>query len=331
MKITQQFETSDKLRTLTQKEKVLGKMVYQQCFAIQPTESVLILADPGKFTEAKLLFEAAKAFTSRVKLVMFDGMTENAQEPTAQIVKHLMQNDVALLVTTYSLSHTRGRQRASEGGARIASLPGITEEMMVRTLSADYKKITSESERLATILTQAKKAILTSPGGTSLTFSLEGRRGIADTGMLQMQGAFGNLPAGEAFLAPVEGTTEGTLVVDGCLADIALDSPITIDIRNGNATKIRGKKAARELEAAMQAVGDASRVVAELGIGTNECARVDSDVLEAEKVFGTCHIAFGDNAGFGGTNDVPFHTDGVILRPTLVCDDIVVMKDGVFM
>lgn len=310
---------------------MLTRMVFEQCFALKPEESVLIVADQGKLKEANLLFDAAKEISSSVSTVLVDGMTENAQEPSKGIVEKLCDADVALLVTTFSLTHTKGRKKASEQGTRIASLPGITEEMMVRTLSADYSSIEKESNRLAAILTNGKSVCLTGPGGTDLRLSIEGRTGIADTGKLDVPGAFGNLPAGEAFLAPMEGTTNGVLVVDGCLADVILDAPVEIQIKDGKVIAIKGNQAARDLEAAMQLVGDGARIVAELGIGTNENSRVDSDVLEAEKVFGTCHIAFGNNAGFGGVNDVPFHTDGVICNPTLICDGVPILKDGVFL
>ena len=68
--------------------------------------------------------------------------------------------------------------------------------------------------------------------------------------------------------------------------------------------------------------------VAELGIGTNYKAKIRGNILEDEKVLGTCHIAFGNNKHFGGKVDVPFHVDFVIQNPTIYSDDVLILKDG---
>jgi leucyl aminopeptidase (aminopeptidase T) len=308
----------------------ISQAVFQQCFNVQPQESILIVMDQGKLAEAEELRRAALTLTQQVQMIEIVGMSENAQEPSANITQALLAADVAVLVTTFSLSHTRARQAANNLGVRIASLPGITLEILNRTLSSDYREIARLSQQLADELTGAKQVTLTSPAGTELTFSVMGQTALADTGNLTFPGAFGNLPAGEAFVAPVSGSTNGKLVIDGCLADIQLDAPITVNIVDGVVSSITGGQAAAELLLAMTRVGDKAKIVAEFGIGTNPKAIVTSDVLEAEKVYGTCHIAFGDNASFGGTNDVAFHSDGVILNPTLELDGRPVLTGGVF-
>ena len=47
-------------------------------------------------------------------------------------------------------------------------------------------------------------------------------------------------------------------------------------------------------------MAEACRNLAELGIGTNDKASRPDNVLEAEKILGTIHLALGDNTGFGG-------------------------------
>ena len=72
----------------------------------------------------------------------------------------------------------------------------------------------------------------------------------------------------------------------------------------------------------------AARNVAELGIGTNDKARLTGVILEDEKALGTVHVAFGSNATFGGTVEAGVHLDVVMLAPTLYLDDELVMKNG---
>ncbi len=329
MKSVAALTSRDSIRKLTKPELLAGSVVMKRCMNVQSTERVLIVTDAAKFgIEAAIFFETAKQFTNNVTLLSLEGMTGNAQEPPEAIRKSLANTDVGLLITTYSLSHTTARINACREGARIASMPGITKDIILRTLAIDYKTLADVSTRVARMLSKGFKATLTSQAGTNLDLIIENRRGIADTGILKNSGDFGNLPAGEAFIAPLEIKTNGTLVIDGALANIELDQMITLNIRKGSIKNIVGGKAAETLEQTIDSIGGQARVVCELGVGTNPTARLSPQILEAEKVYGTCHVAFGKNKSFGGIIDVPFHTDGVVKNPTLVVDGVAIVKDG---
>jgi len=327
MNILHRYTVGNTLRLLSNDEEGIGRMVFEKSFEISKDENVLIVADPGKQEEASVFFELAKRYTSNLSCIIFDGMTENAQEPPQEVLEAMKTSDIAILATSHSLSHTQARNAASATGTRIASLPGITVEMMKRILVTDPVTMRKDSEKIAALLTSGDNVTITNAAGSNLSFSINGRDGIPDTGILSRPGDFGNLPAGEAFIAPVEGTANGLLIVDGAIAEIELDVPVKIIVEAGIAAFIEGGKAARELERRMELAGDNARILCELGIGTNHAARLSPNVLEAEKVYGSCHVAFGDNSTFGGMNSVPFHTDCVIASPTFTIDDHVVVKD----
>ena len=303
-----------------------ARNVMKQCLGVKPGESVLIVTDPARSDLAGIFTTAAKEITKKVKVVILTGMTENAQEPPPQIQRIMARSSHCLLITTYSLSHTKARKNACAAGCRIASMPGITAHIIKRTLTADYSQIAVLSQKLAEILTQAKTANLTSPAGTDLSFNLSGRTGLADTGLYLKPGDWGNLPAGEAYIGPLENKTQGRLVIDGALAGIELDRPVEITIKNGFAVKITGGQAALKFIKSLNQAGTAAFQVAELGIGTNPLAKLSPNVLEAEKVYGTCHVALGSNISYGGQIDVPFHSDGIILNPTLQIDGKIIIK-----
>ena len=61
-----------------------------------------------------------------------------------------------------------------------------------------------------------------------------------------------------------------------------------------------------------------ARVIAEFGVGTNPGAKRPDNVLEAEKILGTVHVAIGDNHTFGGVNRVSFHTDYVVFETQVI-------------
>ena len=302
--------------------------VMNQCMALKPNESILIITDPDQKSLAEKFLKAAKEITNNAKLISFDTMTENAQEPPTKIAKKMAASDVALLVTTFSLSHTQARKKANLAGCRIASMPGITQDMVTRTLAGNYSKIAKISQKLAKILTTGNKVTITSPGGTNLNLDITNRPAIADTGLFTKPGDFGNLPAGEAFVAPVEEKTNGTIVFDGAFADIVLDKPIKSLVKNGVAYSITGGKAAKTLNKLFQKVSPKAKIIAELGIGTNPNCKLSPEVLEAEKVYGTCHIALGNNQGFGGKISIPFHSDGIILNPSLLVDNKPILKNN---
>lgn len=322
------------LKRLTKTEKQLAKNIMVNCFNLKKHESVLIVSDPRKRREATLFFEAAQMFSPHVTLVEMTERTQDAEEPPKAVARLMRQFDVQLLVTTKSLSHTRAREDACKRGVRIASLPGVTLEMARRTLTVNFSELAVLSKKVAGLLTAGSTATVSSKNGTKITLSLAGRSAIADTGSLSNPGDFGNLPPGEAFISPLEGNAHGVVVFDGCFADIDLDEPITVTIEHGVATEIIGGTAARRLETILSNIGKNGRNVAELGVGTNKKATLSSvgaNLLEVEKVFGTVHIALGNNATIGGEVDVPFHSDGVILVPTLEIDNTVVLQEGKFL
>lgn len=313
---------------LTPQELAAGRNVMKQCMGVKPGESVLIVTDPTRRDLVGIFETAAREITHKVEVVSFTGQTENAQEPPLNVAQAMKQADVALLVTSLSISHTQARKQACASGCRIASMPTITREMIIRTLSSDYSKINRLSSLLADILTKGKNVTITAPGGTDITMFLGNRIGDADGGIFTQPGDFGNLPAGEASIGPIEETTQGILVIDGALAEIELDQPVNVKIKNGLAVDFRGGQAADTFQRLADKVGKGGRAVAELGVGTNNLARLSSNVLEAEKVYGTVHIALGNNTSYGGKINVPFHTDGVIKSPTLTIDGRVIVRDN---
>ena len=301
-----------------------------QCLAVLKDEVCLVITDEPCRSIGKALFDAALQAGAEAMLLEMTPRQIDGEEPPALVAAAMYAAEVILCPTFRSLSHTAARMAASDRGARIATLPGITEDTMLRAMSADYRRIDVLSRRIAALLTDANEAHLTAAGGTDLRFGLQGRAGEADTGILRNGRDFGNLPAGEAYIAPLEGTTEGVLVIDGAMGDSGIleDEVIEIEVRGGHAVNIGGGEAARMLLASIAPFGNDARNIAELGIGTNERARIVGNILEDEKVLGTVHVAIGKNSALGGVVDVPVHLDGIVLEPTLDVGGVRVLEKG---
>jgi leucyl aminopeptidase (aminopeptidase T) len=200
--------------------------------------------------------------------------------------------------------------------------------MLARLMSADMEGLRRKGRAIAELLTAGSEARITCPSGSDLRLGLEGRAGIPDAGALTEPGAFGNLPCGEGFIAPREGTAEGRLVVDGTVATVGLDDePAELEIQDGHLRSASGERGARLMEL-LTAAGPEGTNVAELGIGTNEKAVLSGEILEDEKLLGTAHVAFGASAAIGGTVQVPVHLDCLVLRPDLAVDGEPVIRGG---
>jgi leucyl aminopeptidase (aminopeptidase T) len=306
-----------------------AEIVIRDCMGVRPGEKVVVVADTLLNNLGNMLFEAAVRAKAEAQLIVMTPRESNGEEPPAPVAAALLEAEVALLVTSKSLSHTKARKEANDKGARIASLPGLTEQVMSRTLSSGYEAIAARCVLYAEKLSQGNEVNITTELGTNLTFSIAERLGVADTGLLKGKGMFGNLPAGEAYIAPVEGTAQGTLVIDGSMAAIGLiDEPIFIKVENGMAVEISGGKEAEKLNRLMEKHGSKARNIAELGIGLNPKAIITGIVIEDEKAQGTIHIALGDNSTFGGQVEVDSHLDGVIKNPTVIIDGEVIIEEG---
>lgn len=312
------------------KLKKAANVALRDYMGVSEDETLLVLADENMQEIGLALFEAGKKLCDEAFYVEMLSRTLNGQEPPAQIAELMKSVDVVICPTSKSLTHTAARREASRQGVRIGTMPGITIDSMIRCLSADADEIIETNDRLSTILRNTKEVHVTTKLGTDIVLPIKHRRIISSTGVLRNIGDSGNIPSGEVYVAPVEGKTNGVIVIDGSVAGIGiLPSPVTIEINDGFAEKFYGKgEEARRLEKMLQDVGKYARAVAEFGIGTNPKAKLTGDILEDEKVLGTIHVAFGNNISMGGKINVPIHIDCIITKPTVYCDDEKIIAAG---
>jgi len=302
----------------------------RDCMGAKKNEKILVITDEIKREIGISLHENAVRLGFESLLVEMKSGKINGEEPSDIVADLMRKYNVVFCPTAKSLTHTDARRSASAKGVRIATFPGITKEVMIRGMNADYKKISALTVKLQKILETGNEIRVTATAGTDITFSIAGRKAYASKGLFHASGESGNLPTGEAFLAPVEGSSNGVFVVDGSMAGLGLikNANIKIEVENGYATKITGGTLAKKLKVMLDKVGKDARNIAEFGIGTNDSAKLSGVLLEDEKVMGTIHIALGNNVSMGGSVNVPIHLDGVVKKPTVWMDSKMLMKDG---
>ena len=239
-------------------------------------------------------------------------------EASESIVKRAGVSPAAVVaLSNFSTSHTRFRDLLTRCmGARYASMPLFDASMLTGVMTADWAEVQRQTLNLVEMMKGGEEVVITAPNGTSISFSIKGRTIEPDTGILTEKGLFGNLPAGEAFTAPVEGTATGRLVLEWGPTR-KLKSPITLEVKDGVAYKVDGDdEYASQLRSKLKE-NPLFGNIAELGIGTNSKATRPDNILETEKILGTVHIAIGDNSSFGGKVSVPFHQDFIFFNPTM--------------
>jgi leucyl aminopeptidase (aminopeptidase T) len=295
--------------------------VIGRCLAVRAGEQVTVVADRGTAAVGEALRAGAVAAGAETVLTVMEPRKVDGEEPPAAVAAALQGADVFIAPTSKSLSHTRARKAASDGGARGATLPGVTADMLARLMAVDLETLQRRSRALAELLTANDEAHFTCPRGSDMRFDLSGRQGLPDDGDLTAPGAFGNLPCGEGFIAPLGG--EGRFYAASLLPTAEGEGMFTV--QDGRVTD-----ADERVLGALRGAGELGTNLAELGIGTNEAATVTGNILEDEKILGSVHIAFGASAGIGGTVSVPVHLDFVVLEPTLDIGGTRVIEAGRF-
>jgi leucyl aminopeptidase (aminopeptidase T) len=291
--------------------------VVARCLDVRGGENVLVIGDSGG-SDSRLLAEALRDTAARygadAVLALMDERANDGAEPPPHVAVALAACDVYICPTTRSLSHTAARCAATEAGARGATLPGVTADMLARMMAIDFDALKARTLLITELLEAADSAHITCPNGSDMTLDIGGRSGLADYGEISGHASFGNLPAGEGFVAPLGG--HGTLAATS-LAPLGISpEPVLLTVEEGHLTAANGPLGSQFLEL-LQRHGPNGTNVAELGVGTNDAALLTGNVLEDEKILGTVHVAFGASAGIGGAVSVPVHLDVVVVDPTL--------------
>jgi len=300
------------------------------------------------FSRAILAQEVAEAARvvfphNPVQLLFFPATLQSGTEPGDIVREALVNSDVALIMTTFSMSHTDARVEACAKGTRLATMPGVLAEMFAEegVLTADYSQVHRLAEQLVPEISNARSVEITSKNGTDIRFSLAGRGALVDGGMYREPGSWGNLPAGECFVAPLEGTANGVLVADPAwypkLWKPTLTRPMELEFQKGRVVALKGGGAAEAwflqllgLDALEPNEQQRSRAnLAEFAIGTNCNTKSRISNLEMEKTLGTIHLAIGDNAHIGGVVHSDFHRDFIVDYPTVRIDGQLLINKGV--
>ncbi len=290
---------------------------------IKPGEEVVIITDHNKEEIGKAFALAAEAVGGIVTFLVMKPTRFHGDEPPRVVSKAMASADVFIAPTTYSLTHTKAREEATKEGARGATLPMITEDIIRRAVDVDYKELKSITERVYKAVKNAHIIKITNRFGTLLRLDVSDRTWILDDGDYSKPGSFGNLPAGSVYIAPKEMNVEGRVVFHSFRGI----GEGTITIKGGKITEFKGDLG-EKLKGVLHPYGEKALTVGAFGIGTNPNAKVTGITLEDEKSLGSVFLAFGRNVDIGGENDATVHEEIIIIEPTIEVDAKPIMVNG---
>ncbi|MFC1989412.1 aminopeptidase [Chloroflexota bacterium] len=314
------------------------RLILDKMIKIKPGQSLLIVAEPLARAKsmAYTFTEMASSMGVDTVIALMEPRTHTGHEPPPSIAAAMKAADITINITeTASIGHTTARKEAREAGKKFFIF-GIEESELYFKDPVSFKElevVKERTEKLAEMMAKASVARATTPYGTDVTMSLEGRDALP---LSPLSGGAGIPLYGEAAISPVEGTTEGVIVADASVRGwgYVLRKPIRFEVKKG---KIQVEtvqsdiaEQADRLKKIVLMDKKACNCAAELGIGT---CHIGSKLLRGTRysdyaLTGTFHIACGRNNDIGGATLSTVHQDVLMTDGTVKLDDTVVLENG---
>jgi aminopeptidase len=278
------------------------------CLAIQARERVALIADEASREVAASLAAALEDAGAPFESILIEQIARRPlAEAPPEILDALERADAGILcvhplqgelASRMAIVATVERRRI-----RYAHMVGVTPEIMMQGMRADYRLVDRLSTKLCERMRTAKTLRVETPFGTSITATFDPELHWVKTSGIISTRYWSNLPAGEVFTTPA--SVDGVFVCNGTAGDYfgpkygdLAPTPLTLDIKGGRLVGAHSENKALEQEFWSYCHTDeCSDRVGELAFGTNlALSDMIGILLQDEKVPGV-HIAFGDPYG----------------------------------
>jgi len=312
----------------------IARRLVEDYLAAQKGEYFLVVTDTRTSPEiARVVMEQALDLGCDAASLVIVPRTRSGENPPPHCAAAMKAAQVIVAAASTSLYHTQAKAQAQQAGARgVLNAPFMAEAWANGAMTADFREIRPIAERLRDILKTGRMIHLTSPAGTDIVASIEGRKPVGWlTALCREPRQISALPGGEVSLPPLEGTTEGRIVIEQVMSDLGrIEKPLELIVQGGNVVEVKGgtHSQVERLNRILSTVPNA-RNIAEIGIGLNPKARLTNQITETKKRLGTAHMAVGDNArDYGGSVECEVHLDGMILDVTIELDGKKIIDNG---
>jgi len=305
------------------------------CGNLKYNETLVIICDPSTRNIASLFADQGSQITSKVKLLETPLAKCHGQEPIAEVATEMFNADLIIGLTSMSMAHTQARVKASDNSARYLSLPDYSFDLLEdASVIVDFKSNAPIVKFVSDSFTSGNQVHITTKAGTDISLDISGRLGNYCPGFVNKDVKLASPPDIEANVPPVEGKSQGIVVIDGsitCPEIGLLTDPVILTIDKGFITNIQSTNGlyVRILEEKFSKIAsDKAYILAECGVGLNEYAKLTGMMLTDEGAAGCVHFGFGSNSTIGGKNNINFHLDFVFTGASMNIDNIPILSNG---
>ena len=327
-----------------------ARQLVQQCLGLQPNQQLVILLDETTVETGVAIAEAAESLSvshtailvpvSLQRQIPRQGdlslLAQGVAREARAILTCLNPSPECLPFRRYILeTHWTAR-------TRIGHMPGASLEVL-KLADVDVQQLVADCAAVEAALVRGRKLDLISytdlGAPHTLTANIGGwdRLPVASDGVIR-DGAWGNVPSGETYIAPIEDSATGTVAINGSIPGLVVEpgANIILHFARGRLTHVEpaSSPTARWLHetqiAGAQAAGDPNwSNLAEIGVGLNPAVEhLTGNMLFDEKAAGTAHVALGTNTFMGGVISASIHCDMVTRDPTILVDGKTILDRG---
>ncbi len=148
--------------------------IFEDIYKVKKSETILILCDKDSKDFAEKVYNHSANMKYGKENLCFEMplLKNNGEESSKEAAKLMKTFDINLLLTSKSLTHTKARKNANKEGTRIASCPGMNEDMLKRTIDINYKLLSTVENKILNSMKKAKTVRITTKLGIDLSFKI---------------------------------------------------------------------------------------------------------------------------------------------------------------
>ena len=324
--------------------------IIKDCLSLERENDLVVIFDEDTASVTPYLIDAAKRTSIAITCLCIlkeqqaDIYTSaDLPNPVQQILREVR---AILICVNGDAAYTRFRgvllTECASSWTRIGHMPGATREVF-EAANTNIQELSKSCHNVELALARGKTIGIVSYDKNGKAHHLNAEIGgwrrlpVASDGIIK-SGSWGNVPSGETYIAPIENTANGDIIINGSIPNLVLEQgeEILLTFENGLLTNIQpeGSRAVEflqlnEIQPAIDADDPNWMNLAEIGIGLNKgIAYLTGNMLLDEKKADTIHIAIGRNKDMGGKIMSEIHCDMVVTNPTVTIDGNPVLNRG---